>query len=80
MAQIINLLFTALWLLILVRIILSWTGMSPYSGFYQVIYNLTEPLLAPFRRLLPSMGGLDFSPIILLLVVDLARRLLLSLL
>lgn len=79
MAQFINLLFTALWLLILVRIILSWTGMSPYNSFYQAIYRLTEPLLAPFRRLLPPMGGLDFSPIILLLVVDLARRVLLSL-
>ncbi len=78
MAEVINLLFTALWFLILVRIILSWTGMSPYNSFYRAVYQLTEPLMAPFRRLLPPMGGLDLSPMILLLVVDLARRLLLS--
>lgn len=80
MADVINLLFTLLWLLILARIVLSWTGMSPYqNSLYRVIFDLTEPLMAPFRRLIPPMGGLDFSPILLLFLVDIVRRVLLSL-
>ncbi len=79
MADVINLLFTLLWLLILARIILSWMGMSPYqNSLFRVVFDLTEPLMAPFRRLIPPMGGLDFSPILLLLLVDLVRRVLLS--
>lgn len=42
----------------------------------QVLYNLTEPLLRPIRRYVPSMGGLDLSPIILLLGIFLLQRVL----
>lgn len=42
----------------------------------QVLYNLTEPLLRPIRRYVPSMGGLDLSPIVLLLGIFLLQRLL----
>ncbi|MCC4244505.1 YggT family protein [Stappia indica] len=42
----------------------------------QVLYNLTEPLLRPIRRVVPSMGGLDLSPIILLLGIFLLQRVL----
>jgi YggT family protein len=41
----------------------------------QVLYNLTEPLLRPIRRVIPSMGGLDLSPIVLLLGIFLLQRL-----
>jgi YggT family protein len=39
-----------------------------------LLHELTDPLLAPARRLLPAMGGLDFSPIIVLLALDLADK------
>lgn len=42
----------------------------------QVLYNLTEPLLRPIRRVVPSMGGLDLSPIVLLLGIFLLQRVL----
>jgi len=42
----------------------------------QVLYNLTEPLLRPIRRYVPSMGGLDLSPIVLLLGIFLLQRVL----
>lgn len=51
--------------LVLVRAILSWV--NPYSPISPVIYPLTEPLLAPFRRMLPPMQ-FDLSPLLLLLV------------
>ncbi|MEM7282996.1 MAG: YggT family protein [Pseudomonadota bacterium] len=53
--------------LIFVRIILSWISPGNYNPIISVIYSITEPMMAPFRRLLPPLGGLDISPIILLL-------------
>lgn len=58
----------ALWLIMgltLVRALLSWV--NPYSPLSPVIYPLTEPLLAPFRRLLPA-SQFDFSPLVLLIL------------
>ncbi len=51
--------------LVLVRAILSW--INPYSPIAPVIYPLTEPLLAPFRRILPA-SQIDFSPLVLLIL------------
>lgn len=48
-------------------VILSWTGASPHHPFARLLNSLTEPLLSPIRRVLPSMGGLDFSPMVLIL-------------
>lgn len=68
---ILNLIYQALFILILARVILSWVRVSPYDQTWgplvRFIYQATEPLLAPIRNALPSMGGLDISPIILLL-------------
>jgi YggT family protein len=58
----------ALWLIMgltLVRAVLSWV--NPYSPISPVIYPLTEPLLAPFRRLLPA-SQIDFSPLVLFIL------------
>ncbi len=51
--------------LVLVRAVISWV--NPYSPISPVIYPLTEPLLKPFRRILPT-GQIDFSPLVLLVV------------
>jgi len=63
LTQSVNLLF---WL-ILVRVIMSWINPGLHNPIMSVIYQLTEPLMAPVRRMLPPMGGLDLSPILLLL-------------
>ncbi len=57
---------------ILVRIILSWV--NPYGGRHPVsdlLYSLTEPLLAPARRLIPPISGLDLSPIAVFVLLQL---------
>lgn len=54
--------------------ILSWV--APTSPAVQMLFQITEPLLAPCRRLLPSMGGLDLSPIIALLALQITEILL----
>ena len=55
--------------LILINIILSWFRLNPSNPFVRIIHNLTEPLLAPFRRF-AVWGPLDFSPIILVFLIQ----------
>ncbi|HYM82884.1 MAG TPA: YggT family protein [Candidatus Dormibacteraeota bacterium] len=65
----IQLLVTALWLLVLGRVVVSWVdpyGRNQISGW---LIQATEPMLAPIRRMLPQTGMIDFSPLILMLVL-----------
>ena len=60
---------TALWLVIVGRVLLSWinpTFQGPVARFF---FETTEPLLIPIRRVMPSTGTLDFSPLVLLLIL-----------
>lgn len=63
--------------MILARVILSWIRPRGYNQLYaqisSVVYGLTEPILAPIRSLLPSMGMLDISPLIALVLLRIAR-------
>jgi YggT family protein len=65
-------------LVILARVLMSWLNVNPYSPVAQVIFNLTEPVLAPVRNLLPPAGGLDFSPIIVLVVLQILGQILVN--
>ena len=63
---------------IFVRVVLSWFPISPDSpiaSVYRLVYAITEPVLGPIRRVMPSVGfggmGLDLSPIIVLLALEL---------
>lgn len=82
-ANAIHIVFRAYTYLVLARVILSWIRIDPYHPVWgpilRFIYQTTEPLLGAVRRLLPSMGGLDFSPIIVFLGLDLVRGLLIQL-
>ena len=67
--QLINILAQFLVLLVIVKIILSYF-MDPYHPVRQTIDNLVEPLLAPIRRVVPLVGMFDFSPLILIILVQ----------
>ncbi len=54
-------------LVIIIGALLSWVSPDPSNPIVQAIYSISEPLLAPFRRFVPLLGGLDVSPIIALL-------------
>ena len=75
----INILFTVLWAAILGRVIISWINLSPDNPIVVVLYGITEPILAPIRRVLPSMGMIDLSPMVALIVMMILQRVLLSL-
>jgi YggT family protein len=68
--------FVALWLLILARVLLSWVNPRFEGAIPRWIYETTEPLLAPIRRVLPQTGMIDFSPLILLILVGIIARVL----
>lgn len=76
----IELLYNALLILMLARVILSFTQSGYYHPIGRTIFNLTEPLLAPIRSRMPPMSGMDFSPLVLLLAAWLLRSVLVRLL
>jgi YggT family protein len=73
----IQLFVTALWLLILGRVLLSWVNPRFEGPVARFLYDTTEPLLAPIRRVLPSMGMIDLSPLVLILLLGVVMRLVL---
>jgi YggT family protein len=68
--------FSLLRLALLVRVISSWLPISPYSGWVRWSYILTEWMVAPLRRLIPSLGPIDITPIIAWLLLSLLQSLL----
>ncbi len=73
--QIINTVFRIYSYLILARIFLTWIPIDRYNPVVQFIYKVTEPVLAPFRIILPLGGmGLDLSPIIVFFLLNLLQR------
>ena len=58
-------------LAIFVRVIMSWVPLRLPFGLNELVWNVTEPVLAPIRRFLPMAGGFDFSPFIALLLIQL---------
>jgi len=55
--------------IIIARAIISWVNPDPYNPIVRFLYQATEPVLSRVRRLLPNMGGLDLSPIIVLIFI-----------
>lgn len=77
----INVLAGALTLAIFVRVILSWipNARLPF-GLGEFVFGVSEPILSPIRRAMPFFGGIDFSPFIALLAIQILSGLLLRVL
>lgn len=79
-------LFTLYFWIVIAGVVLSWligfNVINPYNPAVKTIqsfcYHATEPLLAPIRRFMPDLGGLDISPVILLLGLEFTRILVLK--
>jgi len=57
---------------IIIRVVLSWISPGNYNPAIAIIHALTEPVLRPFRRLIPSLGGIDLSPIFAIVLLSAA--------
>ena len=69
-AKIIDIAFTLYMWIIIGRAVISWVNPDPYNPIVRFLNAVTEPVLYPIRRRLPiSLGGIDFSPIIVILVI-----------
>lgn len=71
--QLLDLLFNVYLFAIAIRAILSWVGPNAYNPAIALLYNLTEPLLRACRRLVPPIGGIDLSPLVVFIGIQLAK-------
>jgi YggT family protein len=55
---------------IIIRAIMSWVMPMDNSGLSRVLNDITEPVLAPIRRILPPLGGLDLSPLVAIILIQ----------
>jgi len=82
--NILELLLNVLWWIIIIQVVLSWlfafnvlnTTSDGLRRFVEALDRITEPLYRPIRRLLPDFGGIDFSPLIVLLLLGVLQILL----
>lgn len=72
----IQLLATVIWFLLIARVLVSWTMPRGGGGLIAFIYQATEPILAPIRRVLPPSAGMDWSPLIAMLLIGVVVRVL----
>ncbi len=54
---------------ILLRVILSWFSPRPNNVLAKILYQVTEPILAPLRRIIPRVGVLDFTPLVAIVLL-----------
>ena len=73
----INVLAGALTLAIFVRVILSWIPNARLPlGLGDFVFGVSEPILSPIRRAMPFFGGIDFSPLVILILIQVIKKLL----
>jgi YggT family protein len=78
LAYFVEVFFTLLSLAILARVLLSWVRVSPYHPAVEFLYRITEPILAPLRRIIPPVGMVDISPIIAMLLLQIIQQVLVA--
>jgi len=64
--------------IIIVQVIISWINPDAYNPITMIMHQLSEPILRPVRRIIPSAGGFNFSPLIILVIINLLMILLIS--
>ena len=85
-ATIVSVLIQVYEFLLLIRVLLSWINVDPYRPVIDhpvvdILQRTTDPVLAPLRRLIPPIGGaVDISPVVALIILEVLRRILVSVL
>ena len=72
-AQVLDIGLTIYMWVIIIRALISWVNPDPYNPVVRFLYNATEPVLYRVRRVIPSLGGIDISPIILIFAIIFAK-------
>ena len=85
-ATVVSVLIQVYEFLLLIRVLLSWINVDPYRPVIDhpvvdILQRITDPVLAPLRRLIPPVGGaVDISPVVALIILEVLRRILVSVL
>ncbi len=74
-SQLISLLINVFVFAVFARALLSWVNPGTFNAASNLLYSITEPLLAACRRMIPNIGGIDLSPLIVLIGLQLAKML-----
>ncbi len=78
-AKVLDIVLIAFMWIVIARALLSWVNPDPFNPIVRFIHNVTEPILYPVRRRIPiNMGGIDFSPILILMAVIFLRTFLVN--
>jgi YggT family protein len=72
----VELLFNALIFAIIARALLSWFNLSPSNPLVRILNDVTEPILAPLRRVVPTIGMIDITPIAAILLLQVIEQVL----
>ena len=78
LVEFISIFATVLTWAIIIRALLSWFSISGVQPVFRLLVEITEPVLAPIRRVLPGAGMLDFSPLVALLLIQVISNILVS--
>ena len=69
LAKVINLVLGAYGWIVIARALISWVNPDPYNPIVRFLVQVTEPALSRIRKVVPAVGGLDLSPLLLLLAI-----------
>jgi YggT family protein len=72
----INIFFNLLIIALFIRILLSWFRVAEDNFLVQILFNITNPILLPFQKIIPPVGMIDFSPIAAFIALEIVRELL----
>lgn len=70
----IDLMLQTLWFVVLGRVLVSWVDPAGSGRIARILIEMSEPILGPVRRILPSTAGIDFSPILVMILLQVLRR------
>ncbi|MFM8278908.1 MAG: YggT family protein [Candidatus Limnocylindrus sp.] len=70
-----DLVLQTLWWVVLGRVLISWFDPAGSGRIARTLIEMSEPILAPLRRILPPLGGIDWSPLATMLLLQFLRRL-----
>lgn len=77
-ATVLELVLTLYMWIVIARAVVSWVNADPRNPIVRFLYNATEPLLYRVRRVLPYMGGIDFSPLLVIVGIVFLERFLVT--
>jgi YggT family protein len=79
--KLIDIFFKSLYYALMARVLMSWIPHNPYSKPIQILHSITDPLLRPFKDIVPSWRiGIDLAPLFAFFAIGIVRRLILQLL